>query len=71
MKNTTHRFALVALFLLYSALVSARSGAAVLKPGDLAPDFMLPDQNGHFHRLASYRGHTVVLAFYPADFTLG
>ncbi len=71
MKNTSRRFALMALTLLYSGLFAAQAGAVVLKPGDAAPDFTLPDQYGHFHRLAGYRGHTVVLAFYPADFTLG
>ncbi|BCM94016.1 putative peroxiredoxin bcp [Abditibacteriota bacterium] len=40
-----------------------------LQPGDLAPDFELPDQNGHIHRLSQLRGQTVVLSFYPRDFT--
>ena len=40
-----------------------------LQPGDIAPDFNLPDQNGQMHRLSDLRGQTVVLAFYPVDFT--
>lgn len=42
-----------------------------LQPGDVAPDFELPDQNGKKHRLADLRGETVVLSFYPRDFTYG
>ena len=42
-----------------------------LKVGDPAPDFALPDQNGKVHRLSDYRGHYVVVYFYPKDFTPG
>ncbi|RYX84075.1 peroxiredoxin [bacterium] len=41
-----------------------------LQPGDLAPDFDLPDQLGKHHRLSQLRGQTVVLSFYPRDLTL-
>ncbi len=40
-----------------------------LRPGTRAPDFVLPDQDGVKHRLADLRGKTVVLAFYPQDYT--
>jgi len=39
--------------------------------GSVAPDFALADQNNKIHRLADYKGKTVVLAFYPADMTAG
>ena len=39
--------------------------------GASAPEFALPDQNNVTHKLADYRGKTVVLAFYPADMTPG
>ena len=42
-----------------------------LKVGDLAPDFVLNDQNGHKHSLSAYRGQPVVLYFYPKDDTPG
>ena len=42
-----------------------------LAAGDAAPDFALPDQDGALHRLADYRGRTVVLYFYPRDDTPG
>lgn len=43
-----------------------------LKPGDPAPDFELPDQNGTPVRLSQFRGKTaVVLYFYPKDDTTG
>ncbi len=41
-----------------------------LSPGDVAPDFVLPDQKGRMHSLSGLRGKTVVLSFYPQDFTL-
>ncbi len=43
----------------------------MLKEGDKAPDFELKDQNGKLHRLADYRGKTVVVYFYPKDDTPG
>jgi hypothetical protein len=36
-----------------------------LKPGDPAPDFTLPDQDGNSVSLSGLRGKTVVLYFYP------
>lgn len=45
--------------------------AEPLPKGHVAPDFVLPDQDGKQHRLSAYRGKTVVLAFYPADMTPG
>lgn len=42
-----------------------------LAAGSAAPDFALPDANGHIHRLTDYRGRTVVLAFYPLDWSPG
>lgn len=42
-----------------------------LKVGDLAPDFVLNDENGRKHSLSAYRGQPVVLYFYPKDDTPG
>ncbi len=42
-----------------------------LQEGDPAPDFCLPDQEGHEHRLVSYKGKWVFLYFYPKDDTPG
>ena len=36
-----------------------------LNTGDAAPDFTLPNQDGEPVSLASLRGKTVVLYFYP------
>jgi peroxiredoxin len=41
----------------------------VIQAGEQAPDFTLPDQDGNRVSLADMRGETVVLAFYPADFS--
>jgi thioredoxin-dependent peroxiredoxin len=37
--------------------------------GDAAPDFELPGTGGKTYRLGDYRGHKLILAFYPGDFT--
>ncbi len=42
-----------------------------LSPGDLAPDFTLPDADGTEHSLSALRGRKVVLYFYPAALTPG
>jgi len=42
-----------------------------LSPGDLAPDFTLPDPDGTPVSLAAYRGRKVVLYAYPAASTRG
>lgn len=41
------------------------------QPGDLAPDFSLPLDDGTSFRLAEQHGHPVVLFFYPQDDTTG
>lgn len=45
--------------------------ATKVNVGDLAPDFALPDQQGHIRRLSDFRGQWVVLYFYPRDNTPG
>lgn len=39
--------------------------------GTKAPDFALPDANGNMVRLSDYQGKTVVLVFYPLDWSPG
>ena len=41
----------------------------MIEPGTPAPDFDLPDQDGKKVSLSDFRGRTVVLVFYPADFS--
>lgn len=43
----------------------------MIKQGELAPDFELPDQEGSTKKLSDYRGSKVVLYFYPKDDTPG
>jgi thioredoxin-dependent peroxiredoxin len=43
----------------------------VLKAGDVAPDFALPDGKGDIVRLSELKGKWVVLYFYPRDNTPG
>jgi thioredoxin-dependent peroxiredoxin len=42
-----------------------------LSPGDLAPDFTLPDADGKDVSLTDFRGRKVVVYFYPAAMTPG
>lgn len=44
---------------------------AKLEPGDQAPPFTLPDQDGAAVALADFAGKHVVVYFYPADDTPG
>jgi peroxiredoxin len=41
----------------------------MIEPGSPAPEFSLPDQDGNRVSLSDYRERTVVLVFYPADFS--
>jgi len=45
--------------------------AVTLETGDRAPSFTLKDQDGNTHKLADYKGQTVILYFYPKDDTPG
>ena len=42
-----------------------------LAPGDVAPDFTLPDADGNLVSLASHRGRRVIVYCYPAALTPG
>jgi thioredoxin-dependent peroxiredoxin len=42
-----------------------------LKPGDPAPDFTLPDQNGNPVSLSDFKNRSLVLYFYPRADTPG
>lgn len=42
-----------------------------LKPGDKAPNFSLPNQNGEAQSLKDHKGQKLVLFFYPKDNTPG
>ena len=42
-----------------------------LKVGDQAPEFTLPDQDGHSVSLSSFIGERVIIYFYPKDNTPG
>lgn len=41
----------------------------MIEPGARAPDFTLPDHTGTEVSLAGFAGRSVVLAFYPLDFS--
>ena len=41
----------------------------MIEPGTKAPDFTLRSQNGEKLSLSDFAGHSLVLAFYPADFS--
>jgi peroxiredoxin len=59
-----------AILLALASTLAAQT--AVLKVGDKAPDFTLPDQNGNKVSLSQYLGKkNVVLAFYVLAFTGG
>ncbi len=41
----------------------------MIEAGKPAPDFTLADQDGNDVSLSDFRGRTVVLVFYPMDFS--
>lgn len=43
----------------------------MLKKGDTAPEFSLPDQEGKVRSLSDYKGKKVLIYFYPKDDTPG
>ena len=43
----------------------------MLNPGDRAPDFALPDQDGTVRELSAYEGRSVLVYFYPRADTPG
>jgi peroxiredoxin Q/BCP len=43
----------------------------MIEPGDKAPDFSLPDQDGRLRKLSDFLGQSVVLYFYPKADTPG
>jgi peroxiredoxin Q/BCP len=45
--------------------------ASMLKVGEMAPEFTLPDQNGKHVSLKDFRGKNVVVYFYPKAMTPG
>src|SRR4051812_39647599 len=45
--------------------------ATKLTPGDIAPEFTLPDPDGTSHSLSELRGQKVIVYFYPAASTPG
>jgi peroxiredoxin Q/BCP len=58
--------------LLTGALFGAAHAETRLRPGDLAPDFSLPDTEGKTVTLAELTAKgPVVLAFFPKAFTGG
>lgn len=57
-----------------SSAIQPTSGAPAsisLKPGDIAPPFRLPRENGEFLTLDDFRGRNLVLFFYPRASTPG
>ncbi len=59
------------LMAMLCSLLGAAGSAAELAIGDPAPAFALQGSDGKSHRLADYRGQTVVLAWFPKAFTGG
>lgn len=64
---------IVAILLLLgiAAVRAARDRTKAPIPGTPAPDFTLNAQDGKRASLGDFRGHWVVLYFYPKDFTSG
>ena len=51
--------------------ITAHANRNLPGPGDVAPDFRLPDQHGTLRTSEEFRGRWLVLYFYPRDDTPG
>ena len=74
MRTLTILIAFTAAILLLLGIAAVRAAHHRTKapaPGTPAPDFTLNAQDGKPARLRDFRGHWVVLYFYPKDFTSG
>ena len=78
MFQTKFYVSILVVSVLTAILIAAASGEEAvtapntLKVGMIAPDFTLKDEEGVERRLSDYIGQkSVVLAFYPKDFTGG
>jgi len=58
-------------YLLTLMMIKLLFGDTGLKPGDIAPDFTLMDQDSILHTLSDYKGKPVVLYFFPKAETPG
>jgi len=67
---TTLRQAVSALWHALEAMIGL-AGGRMLKVGDVAPGFAVPDHKGQTRKLSDYRGRTVVVWFYPKADTPG
>ncbi len=67
------KYFLVGALLIVSALalVAAKAAADIPAVGAAAPDFKLTSNEGKQTSLKDFRGHWIVLYFYPKDFTGG
>ena len=72
-RSATKRIASVAVALRPARRVAGEADriCGVIEPGDKAPDFELPEQDGRAVKLSDYRGQRVVLYFYPKADTPG
>lgn len=62
------------LFLAFSCFISSTlfcKQKRNLQPGDTAPAFALADESGKIRTLQEFKGHKVVLFFYPKDASPG
>ncbi len=64
-------FVVFALFGVACATQREPASPGRLEPVSVAPDFSAPDETGTTRSLAEFRGHPVVLYFYPKDGTPG
>ena len=64
-------FILIAIALVFYLLRANVMAAPILKIGDDAPTFTLPDSQGNQVSLSDYKSKWVVLYFYPKDDTPG
>lgn len=62
---------MIAIALAGCAATGHAGAPRTLKAGDVIPDVQAKNQDGALVRLSQYRGHPLVVYFYPKDRTAG
>jgi peroxiredoxin Q/BCP len=65
------RAAVIAIALAGCAAGHGAGAPRTLRAGDVVPDVQAKNQDGALVRLSQYRGHPLVVYFYPKDRTPG
>ena len=71
MKTTLFLSISILSIIISTTLLLGSHTLEAIKVGDMAPDFVLKDQDGKIHKLSDYRGQRVIVYYFPKADTPG